>query len=737
MPVLSNNQGLKFDIAIASRPGGDINQDSTDAFVAVLTGSMPEQRSDPVQFAVIADGVNGAPDGDKASSLAVTGIRESLNEPKEIDIAKRMKSAIEKANLAIFDVARSNPASAGMSSTVTLAAIQNDQLWVAHIGDSRAYLIRNGQAHLLTRDHTRHQEILDAGGVPEADSNGVLPKQQLTRRLGRHERVDVDQRIIDLRQNAEERLPEERLRYVSLIHLRSGDALLLCTDGLSGSLNASRIAEIVSQNRSSKAAAERLVQEAKTAGSKDDISALIVRYPTAGLRWFLSILALALTIGILWLFISRPTHSTFTVPPTNLITNNNQPIFAGTALAGQVVTVTIGPAMTLTTSVDSSGQWSVSAIAPLADGIYTPTVTSWDFWGFLPGIVTGSAFTVDTQAPKPPQLTSPADGAKLNQEPLLFSGSGEPGSIIILVVDSTVFSAPVSSDGSWQIQIAQPLKPETYPIEIAAADSLGNTSKKSTVIISVQSEPSPTPVNTLTPTPVVTDTATSEPSPTLIATISPSVTTASVAGTPTLTETVEIAANSKTLPTVQGTKESVDEVALVPTEIPLTIPTREDTPIPPTATPIPTITSTPAVVIPPTAIPSKNTEATTVPDNLQPSPPIAQSPNDGKEFFAGRDTEIPFSWNISNKQTPLKLIITALEPPYTGEKYSYSLNAGQLTYPQQIKDIKTRAKHEWKICYVFADGTDLCSEPRYFRIDEVQQSQPTIPSKDSAGTPAP
>ena len=123
------------------------------------------------RWAIVCDGMGGVNGGDVASNLAVKSIKESLSngiweelgEIQNSDIKKMLKNALKKANLEIFTNAQDNKNLAGMGTTAVLVAVVNDKIHVAHVGDSRAYLVRQGKINQLTIDHSMVQEMIDEG----------------------------------------------------------------------------------------------------------------------------------------------------------------------------------------------------------------------------------------------------------------------------------------------------------------------------------------------------------------------------------------------------------------------------------------------------------------------------------------------------------------------------------------------------------------------------------------------
>lgn len=204
---------------------------------------------DPL-FAV-ADGMGGHRGGEVASDLAVQTIRR-LFERHEGSLIEQ----VERANRAVFERSQSDRAVSGMGTTLT-AVVVDDRggARLAHVGDSRAYLLRDGELDLLTRDHTLVQRMVDEGELTAEEAEDHPHRHILTRVLGGEGSVSVDEGVLELRQ---------------------GDRLLLCTDGLTGMVRDDEIRSLLQQTSDPQEAAERLVHAANGAGGVDNITAVVL-----------------------------------------------------------------------------------------------------------------------------------------------------------------------------------------------------------------------------------------------------------------------------------------------------------------------------------------------------------------------------------------------------------------------------------------------------------------------------
>ncbi len=203
---------------------------------------------------VVADGVGPRDTGQIASRTAVESTLEIYRREFNGAPAPALERALREASQSILNLSASDLSLQGMASTCTAAVVHNSRLIVGHVGDSRAYIVRHGHARLLTQDHTWAGEQAAQHGVDRAQLEQHPLKTAPTRLLGAAADVAVD-------------LLEEPLQ--------DGDVIILCTDGLSATLDDSAIARAV-QGEDAHGAADELVRAARTAGSSDDISVAVL-----------------------------------------------------------------------------------------------------------------------------------------------------------------------------------------------------------------------------------------------------------------------------------------------------------------------------------------------------------------------------------------------------------------------------------------------------------------------------
>jgi len=218
----------------------------------------PDQRV----FAV-ADGMGGAVGGAKASKLAVEAIEQYWlnNQPKMDDgeaIESWLMEAVNRANDAVWHEAEEDVAVRGMGTTVVVA-VQSDKdfIQIAHVGDSRAYLLRDGKPQLLTHDHSVVQEMVRAGRLTEEQARINPYKNLITRCLGHEEKVEVDHTPVDVRPK---------------------DWIVLCSDGLPTVLRDEQICDVVLKKEEPDNVCDELVRQTLDGGAPDNVTVVAIQY---------------------------------------------------------------------------------------------------------------------------------------------------------------------------------------------------------------------------------------------------------------------------------------------------------------------------------------------------------------------------------------------------------------------------------------------------------------------------
>jgi PPM family protein phosphatase len=203
---------------------------------------------EPPLFA-IADGMGGAQAGEVASRLAAAALKESGTSAGG---ERRIADLIQEANRRVYDRSNSDPNTSGMGTTITVALVENGTVAFGHVGDSRAYLIRDGKMEQITEDHSLVNELLKSGKLSPEEAVAHPQRSVITRALGTDPDVDAD---------------------TFTIAAKPGDAFLLCSDGLTDMVDEDAILELVERNRSDiDAALKSLVRAANRGGGEDNIT---------------------------------------------------------------------------------------------------------------------------------------------------------------------------------------------------------------------------------------------------------------------------------------------------------------------------------------------------------------------------------------------------------------------------------------------------------------------------------
>lgn len=284
---------------------------------------------------VVADGLGGHAKGEQASQLVVDSLLKLYYEAPEIPPEKRLRDIIQGVHQKLIAARRTMASGEKMATTVVAAVVRNDTLQVAHVGDSRAYLLRDGELQQLTRDHSFIGEMMRAGAVTEQEAMQSPYRNRLTRSVGGSDgplEVDV----------------------TPPIPLRPGDLILLCTDGLTQYATSQDLLAAASYGTPQQIV-ERLIRFANARGGSDNITVSVVQYgkksalPASLPSWktLAAVGAGALTLMMLaflgwYAFVMRPASLVPTATPTA------SPTFTPT------ITITPEPTLTLTPSPEPS-----------------------------------------------------------------------------------------------------------------------------------------------------------------------------------------------------------------------------------------------------------------------------------------------------------------------------------------------------------------------------------------------
>jgi protein phosphatase len=230
-----------------------------EQFHATHTGRQRPANEDSVyartpMFAV-ADGMGGAQAGEIASGIAVETL--GAGRPDAATTAEQqLASLIQTANQRIHDLSRSDEQHAGMGTTMTVVLVGEEEITIAHVGDSRAYRLRDGALQRLTRDHSLVEELLEQGKLTAEEASRHPQRSVITRAVGPEARVEVDTQT-------------ERAR--------DGDVFLICSDGLTTMIDEPAIERTVALSASLTEAGHALIDAANDAGGRDNITVVLFR----------------------------------------------------------------------------------------------------------------------------------------------------------------------------------------------------------------------------------------------------------------------------------------------------------------------------------------------------------------------------------------------------------------------------------------------------------------------------
>jgi len=250
--------------------GGRVNEDR----FKINAYHLSENEDIPVLLAVVADGVGGHQAGEIAAEIAVDTVDRIISESDPEEPAWILKKALLEANHSITSRAEKELDKEGMGSTITCALVIDSSLYIASMGDSRIYLIRDGQIRQLTMDHTWVQEAIDSG-VIQIDEARNHPRRHLIRSfLGSSDPIQPDLRLF-----LSNRETDEQAEANQGLPLIPQDLVLLCTDGLTDLVTDEEIFKEIERQSDQRQALEELGQLAMERGGYDNITAVLLQFP--------------------------------------------------------------------------------------------------------------------------------------------------------------------------------------------------------------------------------------------------------------------------------------------------------------------------------------------------------------------------------------------------------------------------------------------------------------------------
>lgn len=411
---------------------GKNNEDSWERFSILVPDHNGSETMQHAELIVVADGIGGARGGEVASSLAVQEIgklMEAERTPKRT-IEQRLDSAITAANQVLYQHSAKNPDLQGMGTTVLAVVItQKHRVYIAHAGDSRAYLIRGNRIHLLTQDHTRVQEMVDMGRLTLAEAKDHPNRHVVSRFVGINDTVPVDLNLLQYSERAETKATK-----ALYLDLQPGDMLLCCSDGLNDMLDDEEILELVRRNGVQNGPGE-LVKAANLKGGDDNITAVLLSLlgaggvavtsptgigtrrslPMAAILGLLALLVIGAGVGYMLLSGANPIGAFagdgMAASPTGsdtiaVATTETPPTTAGMSDSTQTVP---------TATTESNG----SSANPTADNGVAPVATSTRL------VPTATNTAPPTNTPRPTNTRSPAT-ATLPGQPTSGSSTQPP-----------------------------------------------------------------------------------------------------------------------------------------------------------------------------------------------------------------------------------------------------------------------------------------------------------------------
>ncbi len=229
----------------------DINQ---DAYYYIEDDKLP--------IFIVADGMGGHKAGEVASNLAISTIIRHYESSKQKILSKEMfipqflNESVELANDNLIEEASGDDELKGMGTTVTMCLILDDEVYIGHVGDSRAYLLRNGELSQITQDHSLVGELLRIGSITKDEAVNHPKKNIITRALGSNPKINVD---------------------VFNRELQNEDKIILCTDGLTNMVTEEKILEILLSSEIPSAVCSTLVNISNEAGGIDNTTIMIIK----------------------------------------------------------------------------------------------------------------------------------------------------------------------------------------------------------------------------------------------------------------------------------------------------------------------------------------------------------------------------------------------------------------------------------------------------------------------------
>jgi protein phosphatase len=527
--------GKDLKVGYASHEGmsGKHNEDSYGMFAWKMASGRI------FYLGVVADGVGGQTAGEVASRLTVSAIQGYFDQQGQVEnnVNAHLERAIQAAAEAVYNASHENSEYRGMSTTVAMAAFVNDRLYTAYVGDSRIYLMRDGELRQISIDHTWAQEAIEAGLLTREQAKTHPNRNVIRRHLGGQPKVQVDHRLATgPGQSAEEMQANQGLP------LRASDTVLICSDGLTDMISDGAVHESLQKHFFDlPKASQELIDKANRAGGRDNITLVVMQVPGEAQP----VVAVPVAAAAV----------TTTMPP-----GGEKGAGAATAAAATTATAApaaaSGPVMSQPQAEEKKGRGMIWLIL---GGVVVLFLLAAAVGLVL--IISNSMGGGDEPTPENPILGTLAPGVTLP--------AGAPATAAILATSSALGTPNPDGSGLEEPELIPTLRstltrtPVVLPTRtpVAAATASSTPTRQTS---SGGPKPTSTPVPTSTPKPTntpVPPTATNTPVP-------PTATNTPVPPTPT---------NTPVPPT--------------PTNTPVP-PTATNTPVPPTNTPVPPTATT-------------------------------------------------------------------------------------------------------------------------------------------------
>ena len=204
---------------------------------------------------IVADGLGGHNGGDFASKYCVENVKDYIKNNKGDSIISTIRSAITTVNEGIREKAKADEGLKGCGTTIVLSTIENDILYIANVGDSRLYVIKNGKLTQITEDHSVVEEMIKSGIIKKEEARFNPHKNKVTRALGAEPDIEVD---------------------FFEVKLKKGDRVFLCSDGVSNMMDERILEEITSADKELPEICKILIDTAVNNGGKDDATVVMI-----------------------------------------------------------------------------------------------------------------------------------------------------------------------------------------------------------------------------------------------------------------------------------------------------------------------------------------------------------------------------------------------------------------------------------------------------------------------------